>query len=742
MAMVSRRAVACLLVVVYSWSFLIGADTGSISGSVRDAAGYPVKDAVVEAVGLPLRWSVGEDGTFEVRLPPGDHRLLVTSAQHGSTVTQVHVVAGRNDPLDVRLSPVYRDEIVVSAGPEARPVSEVAQPIAVLSGDDLDARQQPSLGATIEREPGVSTTSFGPAVGRPVLRGLGGDRVRILSNGTDAGDLSAGAPDHAVDASTATAERIEILRGAATLLYGSSAGGGVVNVIDGRIPETRLERAITGSVAVGYGSAGGDRHGDAQLSGSAGALGWSAAVSSRRTRDFSIPGWAAVDGAGEHDVHGTLHNSSIDNTSGVAGLSWIGSKGFLGLAVSRTNGTYGLPGELEEHGGDPQIVLEQSRLDLRGELRRPDSFFEAVRLSAGANDYSHVEAEGSEEFGQRNSQQSHEARVEVRHADVGRLSGAAGIQVRHRDIAIVGEEAFVPPSTIDNTALFVVEELAGRDHLWQGGLRYEQQRNQGEPGVAPRRTFRALSSSLGFVWTRAQDWSVGVSVARAVKFPSAEELYSEGPHLSTRSYEIGDADLEKEVNLDAELSIRRTRGRVTGELNLFVNRFEDFIFQRFTGDELEELPVLRYENGDATFSGLELRTNVLLLQRGEHHLSLELGVDSVRAELRATGEPLPRIPPLELGGTLRYDASTVWAEAGVWRASRQTRVAPFERPTNGYTALHAAVGRRIYLRNTVHAFLLRGSNLNNAEIRTHTSFLKDLAPQPGRDFNLSWRVTF
>ena len=316
------------------------------------------------------------------------------------------------------------------------------------------------------------------------------------------------------------------------------------------------------------------------------------------------------------------------------------------------------------------------------------------------------------------------------------------MQVRHRDIAIVGDEAFVPPSTIANAAIFALEEIDRGNHRWQGGLRYERQEIEGEPDVAPRRTYSALSSSLGFVWAPAQAYSIGVSVARAVKFPSAEELYSLGPHLSTRSFEIGSADLEKEVNLDADLSVRKLTGRVTGELNVFVNRFDNFIYQRLTDEVREDLPVLQYENGDAIFRGVELRADLLLVQRGARHLSLEAGLDSVRAELRDTGEPLPRIPPLEVSGSLRYEDGRVWTEVGVVHAARQTRVSQNELPTDGYTTVHGSIGVRVYARQTVHDFVLRGSNLNNAEIRSHTSFLKELAPQPGRDIDLSYRLSF
>ena len=566
--------------------------------------------------------------------------------------------------------------------------------------------------------------------------------MRVLSNGTDVGDMSAGEPDHAVDVNTANADRVEILRGAATLLYGSSAEGGVVNVIDGRIPESRMDRVISCEITAGAASSADDRHEDVRLEGSLDSLAWYATVFNRHTGDYHIPGFASAFDPSPDEPRGILRNSSIDSKNGVLGLSWVGENGFLGFSVARIEGTYGLPGDLEAGGGDPHIVLRQNREDIRGELRRPGSFIESVRVNAGFNDYVHHEGEGGI-FGQRNSQKSYEGRLEARHAKIGALTGSVGVQLRHRDEAIIGEEAFVPPSTIANAAIFALEELAIGDKRFQGGVRYEKQQIEGDAPTAPRRDYHSLASSLGFVWTPHGAYSVGVSVARAVKFPSVEELYTRGPHISTHSFEIGDANLRPEVDLDTDVSIRKLTGRVAGELNVFLNHFDNFIFQRFTDEpEIEELPVLRYENAGATFRGAELRVNTLLLQEGSRHLSAEFGADMVRAELHGSHEPLPRIPPLKVGAGLRYEQNAWTAEAGVWHASRQSRLAPHETPTNAYTTINASIGRRFYTQHLAHDIVLRGTNLNNAEIRNHTSFLKDIAPQPGRDIELSYRVAF
>jgi len=738
----ASRVVCGLLAFILSAITALAGEPGVVKGRVMNAGGQPVPGAVVEIAGHGQRWKTDDGGNFEAPVPPGDQRLIITSTRYGVAVTPVNVAAGQKVSIDVLLTPVFKDEVVVSTGAAAHTVSEVATPIAVLTADKLESIQQPALGATIAGQPGVSTTSFGPAVGRPVLRGLGNDRVRVLSNGTDVGDMSAGEPDHAVDVNTANADRIEILRGAATLLYGSSAEGGVVNVIDGRIPESRMDRAISGEVTAGFASSADDRHEDVRLEGSINALAWYATVFNRHTGDYHIPGFADAFDPPPGAERGILRNSSIDSRNGVLGLSWVGENGFLGFSVARIEATYGLPGDLQAGGGDPHIVLRQNREDVRGELRRPGSFIESLRINAGFNDYVHHEGEGGI-FGQTNSQKSYEGRLEARHAKLGALTGSAGMQVRHRDEAIIGEEAFVPPSTISNAAAFALEELAIGDKRLQGGLRYEQQQIEGNVPTAPRRNYHSLASSLGFVWTPRGAYSVGVSIARAVKFPSVEELYTRGPHISTHSFEIGDANLRPEVDLDTDVSIRKLTGRVAGELNLFVNHFDNFIYQRFTDEpEIEELPVLRYQNAGATFRGAELRVNTLLLQKESRHLSAEFGGDMVHAELARSHEPLPRIPALKIGAGLRYEQNAWTADAGLWHVSRQNRLAPHETPTNAYTTVHASIGLRFYTQHLAHDIVLRGTNLTNAEIRNNTSFLKDVAPQPGRDLELSYRVAF
>jgi Outer membrane receptor proteins, mostly Fe transport len=718
---------------------------GSLTGRVRALGDVAAPDAEVQIVDLHMHITVERDGAFHANgLPAGEHRVMAMSSRYGAATETVNVEAGKTVDLTVRLSPLYRDEVVVSAGAEERTRSESYQATAVLSGEELRLRQQPSLGATIANEPGVSSTYFGAAVGRPILRGLGGDRVRILSNGTDVGDLSAIAPDHAVDAEVLLADRVEILRGAATLLYGSSAVGGVVNVIDDRIPTSLIEKDLTGSIDIGGGSVANEHRGALLLDGRIGRMAWHIGMLRRKNGDYAIPGFAGLaDVRRAGDRSGTLLDSMSQSANETLGLSFIGDSGFVGLAATRMSGTYGLPGALEGESTDngPKTTRHQDRVEARGETHTPLGFLDSVRFNFGLNRYGHVEAEESSLFGTVNTQESWEGRVEARQRPIGPLTGSFGVQVRRRSIAIIGEEAFVPPAVTKNRAVFALEELTAGSTRWQAGLRYETQDAGGAPDVAPQRDHKGLSSSIGVVWTPAPTYAVAFSVTHALKFPEAEELFSYGAHIATQSFETGNANLGKETNSGFDLSLRKTAGRLSGEVNLFDNQFHDFIYQQLTTATIEDLPVLRYTQGDSVLRGGEFRVAYSLLQSDAYHLAVEGGADVVHARLRS-GENLPRIPPFRYGGGLRYERGRFWSDLSIWHTSGAVRLAPLETPTRGYTAVDVGASVRLITRDALHDIIVRCSNLTNAEMRSHTSFLKDLAPQPGRNFDVAYKITF
>ncbi len=733
--------------------------TGSVTGRVISSTGAVAAGVEVSLVELRRRTTTSADGTFRFdRVPPGRYLVLVESPRLGSSVGSIQVTPGATAEVDIELDlAVHSEQIVVSAGPESRAADDVYQPIDVVSGDELALRMQPTLGETLSNQPGVSSTYFGPASSRPVIRGLGGDRIRILEEGIGTGDASNVSPDHAVTFDPMNADRIEIVRGPATLLYGSNAVGGLVNIIDSRVPEYVPTSPIGGSVDLLFGTVADERSGGVALQGGAGSFAWNLRLGRRETNDIEIPGPAAHEDDHDDDDHddeefsGVLENSALKNDTGSLGVSWVGERAFFGVAVSGLDSFYGVPGhghhdeegeeEEEEEEEIVSIDMRQRRVDLRGEIRNDGGLFSAYRLRAGRTDYKHTELEG-DEIGTLFTNDATEARIEAIHRAIGPFRGSIGLQLSNRDFSAVGAEAFVPPSETDTLALFIFEETGSGPLRYQFGARYEKQDVSARINDLPSRSFAGLSGSAGVIWRAPEDpYAVAVSVARAVRAPTAEELYANGPHIATRSFEIGNPDFDEETSLGLDLSFRKTEGRVKGELNLFAQRFDDFIFERPTGEEEDELPVFQFEQAEANFRGAEVHADIELFHTEPHHFDLELSADYVRGTLDGGGN-LPRITPLRLGAGLRYRGPRIWSLVEVREVADQNRTADFEEETDGYTMFNAAVGYRFFLGMTIHELVLRGTNLTDELARSHVSPLKELAPLPGRDFSLAYKVMF
>lgn len=759
------------------------AATGTVAGTAFDHDGHRATDGEAILVDLRRRVDLAGDGTFRFAdVPAGNYLLEVRSPTLGTGLARVEVAAGETLEIEISLDKsVLADELFVTASADPRSQLEVAQPTSVLAGAELDLKRQATLGETLADEPGVSSTYFGPGASRPVIRGLGGERVRVLTDGVGSGDAAGLSPDHAVSADPLAAERIEVIRGPATLLYGSSAVGGVVNVLDGRIPSYVPGQAMTGQVEVEGGSVSDSRAGAASLDGGLGRPGgggfaWHVDYSRRETDDYEIPGFGPLDPEErEESEPGLLANSALETESGALGASWVGDRGYFGVAVSGFDTLYGIPGhgheheegeeheedeeheEGEEHEEDEEgvsIDLEQRRVDLRGEITDlsgtvGQGLFRGLKLRLGVADYEHVELEGAE-VGTRFDNESWEARLELVQRRRGRLSGSIGLQGSSSDFVAIGEEAFVPPSVTDTLALFTFQEVELRDDLrLQLGARVESQEIDPESAAnrpLEARSGEALSGSAGLVWDVGDRWSVGASAARTERQPNATELFALGPHAATRTFEIGDPGLDDETSLGLDLSLRKRRGRLTGVVNLFANRFDGYIFEAFTGEVEDDLDVVRFSQRDADFYGAELDAVARLAEIADGHLDLTFGVDLVRGELERAGpgesEDLPRIPPLTGRLGLEFHHGPYRAGVEVTRAEEQDRVATNETPTDGYTLLGATFSYRLFLGTTVTDVIVRGRNLTDEEARNHVSFLKDEAPLPGRDVSVALRVSF
>jgi iron complex outermembrane recepter protein len=729
---------------------------GAIAGRVVNADQVGITDAEVRLPDLARRTMVDEDGAFTfLDLSPGSYLVEATSPRFGRAVRRLEVRGGDTATITLELDPLFRlDELVVSAGPLSARRSETYQPSSALSGLDLARAVQSSLGETLAGEPGVTSTYNGPGSSRPMIRGLGGDRVRIMEGGVASGDVSNQGPDHAVAVEPLAAERIEIVRGPATLLYGSAAVGGVVNVIDNRIPRELPRAPFTGNITTLGGTVADERTGALELGGALGGnWAWHASGLRRVTGDYRIPGFAEREedhgdehGPGEDEVEGILENSALETTRAALGLSWIGRSGYLGVSVSGMDTDYGVPGHGHAHEGgegeeeDVVIGLEQRRLDLEGSWRFSRPVLKGIKGRFGFADYQHTEFEGGE-IGTRFTNRQWEGRLEVQHSLGEYLAGASGIQIMGREFSAAGEEAFVPPSDYLGVAGFVFQELDLGQVRFQGGARVEGQGVEEKVGSLSRSHF-GFSLSGGANWSLSEGASLALSASRAVKLPSLEELFADGPHAATFAYELGNPDLDNETVYSMDATLRFTEGRFRGEITGFANRFNGFIYQDFTGEEADGLPMLKFEQADATFAGLETALELSLVHTGKHHVLLEGWGDYVRASLRDLDQPLPRIPPLRVGSRLRYDGGTFRGGIGLTRVAAQERISPFERETEGYSMLDASLGYRLFTGGVVHDFVLRGTNLTNQEARSHTSFIKDLAPLPGREIRLMYRVYF
>ncbi len=631
---------------------------------------------------------------------------------------------------------------------------ETLQGVEAIDRAQLLDASAPSLGEALARLPGVSQTAFGAGASRPIIRGLGEDRIRVLANGLGGIDASTISPDHALPADSFEADRIEILKGPAALAYGGGAMGGVVNVLDARIPEQRPEGRAAGDVfwvfsTVDDGAAGGAR---ANLN--AGPFVLHGEVSTRAADDYAIPGFLQsrrkqaeeiAEGETPDLTRDIAPNSFAKATSSAIGASVIRPWGFVGVAWKRYDADYGITGKKEDDApgepalfAGPRITLAQDRYEARGEVDGAGAI-ERVRAAIAYAQYGHTEIEPSGEAGTVFAHEGFEARAEATHAPIGPLRGVIGLQLLRSDFSAVGEEAFLPSTVSEDIGLFVVEraEFSTRAGV-EGGLRAERRSYDSDSGA---RTFTLVSAALGgFVRATPQSF-LGLNLARTERAPTDVELFADGPHVATRAYEIGDPDLDKEVGVTAEATARWTGDRLTLEAAAYAMTFDGFITLAATGGQEDGLPVFEFRQDDATFVGGELSAHAVALQAERWSLVVDASLDIVRAALDRVGD-VARIPPMRVRAGLEVRAD--WAEARLeaTHAAAQDRTAAFELPTDDYTLINARLTAHPFGDDDRIAVTLEARNLTNAEVRHHTSFLKDLLPAPGRDIRFGLRAAF
>lgn len=626
--------------------------------------------------------------------------------------------------------------VVVTASALQDTADTLSKPTEVLSGARLDENRAATLGETVSSVPGVQSSNFGPGVGRPIIRGMDGPRVAILSGGLSSQDVSTVSQDHAPAIEPFLADQIEVLKGPSTLLYGSGAIGGAVNVVDGRIPDSPIDNGVSGRAETRF--FGGDQGGNttmARVDGGSDRFALHADAVYRHAPDYTTP-------------DGRQYNSYIDTRSGALGGSLLGDWGYVGLSASRFNDEYGNPGEpgnptLGERG--VYLKMHQDRYEAKGALNDLWGAGNGLRFSLAHTGYEHTEFEGDTP-GTRFRKNANEGRVEATFGSRDGWQGALGTQLSASTFLAIGEEAFVPQTS---TRAYGVFGVARRN--WDGlqldlGARVDDVKSSPVDGAS--RDFRPLSLSLAGGWKLSDAWKLTLNLDRAERAPVEEELFSDGPHIATLAYEIGNAGLRKEAANQLELGLQYQADWVEAKVSAYYNRFDNFIYLADTGNTWyweegdQDLPVRQWTQANARFRGLEGEASFHLARNDSGDWDLRVFGDTVRATLANGGGNLPRIAPARLGAQLRWQHENWRAALGATRTSRQNDVAANETPTAGYTLVDAHLSRHFDSGNLSWELFADGSNLTNQVARVHTSFLKDQVMLPGRSVGFGVRVFF
>lgn len=655
----------------------------------------------------------------------------------------------------------HNEEIVVTG--TRRKVEDVLGGVSILDGADLAANLRPSIGETLAKQPGVSATSFGPAASRPILRGLGGDRIRILTDGIGSLDLSSSSADHAVAINPLTADRVDILRGPSALLFGSAAIGGVVNVIDSRIPRREPDAPLHAAGMLGYATAANERsaslavdvpvgggfviHGDGSWSKSDN-LETGGYLLSKPLREQALAsGDPEIEALA--DLKGELPNSAARSTEFAGGAAYVDGPLNVGFSVARHTSVYQVPIRFSLIPGveaeAPTIDSEQTRYDGRAEVP-VGGFLDAIHLRGGYSRYHHDEIEDTGEIGTSFYARGGEFRAEAIQKQRGGWDGTTGLQYVAKKVAIDGEEKYLPDANQKQFGIFTLQSLVRGPWRFEGGARFETSRLSadadavlGTPDLSRR--FNTLSLSLGGLYEFSPGWRAGLNLSRSARAPAIDELFANGPHAGTQAFEIGDPNLDPERSLGAELSLRHTRGPVRFGLTAFTSRFSNFIFQAPTGEIEDDLPVYQVRQGKARYSGFEAEVDAHVGEVGGIDWGIEAQADAVRATIKGFG-PAPQIPPLRLLGAVTGKRGPVDGRIEVEHAFGQSRNAALETETPGYTLLNASVEWHPLTQRPELTLGLAANNIFDVVARRHSSLLKDYAPLAGRDIRLTARFDF
>lgn len=702
-------------------------------------------------------------------------------------------IARAEDPADTS-EPL--PEIVVHSSAYPHGLSGLAIPTQMLLGKDLTDRQQGNIGSLLSTEAGISSSSFGPGAGRPIVRGDSGDRIRILQNGTSTQDVSSSSPDHPVSVDPSLLDLAEVIRGPASLMYGTNAIGGLVNLADGRIPATMPSGPVSGLVETRGNTADLERAGIARFDIPAGPLAIHLDAASRKTDDIYIPSFARTEeirrGGGsliqhdmnEHHAHGDenipsseddhsevdhhedhgsedgitnepnkrLPFSATQTNSATAGASYILDGGYIGAAIGTNQQMFGVP----NGGDDISIDSKSDRYEMRGSIPTGDGLIESVSFNLAGTDYEHTEFEG-DDVGTVFKNNGFEGRLELKHTRIGALKGVWGYQLQDSNFEAIGAEAFQPPTDATTNSGFIYEEYElSKTLALQASSRLDlaslSTSGLDNGRVAANEIDNANGSqSLGLLWRPNSSYSGLISFAHTERSASGQELFANGPHVATAAYEIGDPNLKSERANGVDISLRKNDGYFRGSLGVFYNQVDNYISlnrginldAKHSEEHLDELPIYLFQNNDASFMGVEMKGSLHFIDNSGEKLSIDIQPDYVHAQNRELDAPLPRITPFRIrSGINYYNENLLRIRLEAQNVLRQERNAFMESETPGYTMLNLMISKEIPIKSSVAELFIRGTNLLNETAREHTSFIKDIAPLPGASVSAGVRFRF
>ncbi|PKI13093.1 TonB-dependent receptor [Colwellia sp. 12G3] len=780
-----------------------------ISGVVLNKHGQPIYNAVVE-LGLDSQQvRTNSQGIFSFTdVTKGIFEIHISAKNHGHSNHKVIVSEEDIVDLNIVLATSVMEVIDVHATPLHSSSIESALPINVLSADELKMKQAATLGETLKNEVGVHSSYYGPVASTPIIRGLDGPRVLITQNGLDVGDASRVGPDHVVATETSTATQIEVLRGPATLFYGSGAIGGVVNVVDERVPTSSDEQV---DYLLQYNDVSNEQQASINIQTGTDNVAFHLDGFWRDSKNYKLAGEADIHEEDEgHEVSGEqrLENSASTSSGATLGSSYLLKDGFIGFSYGFMDREYGIPGHsheeehIDEHSADDHdeevgvyAKMQQDRWQVLGEYNFDQQFINKVATKFAYSDYQHQEIE-SGLVGTTFTNKSTEARIDLFHQDTSGWQGAWTVHYKSSDFKALGEEAFSPPSTSEMFAVAWLEEKHFGPVLLQLGARVEQVNLEADDSligfesshqaqdVLPndpshtehhetlvsfdQQSFTPISASAGLVWDYQSGYNLGFSMALSQRAASSGELFSFGPHIGTNTFEVGamfDVHQEGdeihvelaeqapsvETSLNIDITFRKFNGDFGYVISAFYNRINDYYYQQDTGlffvedhghaDEAENefgLPILVYQQDDVEMYGGEAE----FIYQVSSGFKTSLIADYIRARLVNENDNLPRIPPMRVGAIINYQADKFDSELSVSHYFEQENIADLETNTDSYTMVDAHVNYYVDGFGDDLTLYLKGQNLTNEHARVHSSFLKEVAPLPGRNFSVGIRGSF